>query len=69
MFLNSAKAFGRDNSLERMVERPKEMEKIHFPIARPTIENLIRVLIYDFDVPSHVGPDEFEPVLISRSFR
>ncbi len=44
-------------------ERPIEMEKIHFPIARPTIENLIRVLVYDFNVPSHVQPKVFEPVL------
>lgn len=43
--------------------RPKEMEKVHFPIARPTIENLIRVLVYDFDVPSHTKPQDFEPVL------
>jgi hypothetical protein len=43
--------------------RPKEMEKIHFPIARPTLENLIRVLVYDFEVSTHHPAAVFEPIL------
>ena len=39
------------------------MEKIHFPTPRPTIESLIRVLVYDFDVKSKCDPSVFEPVL------
>ncbi|MBZ0188778.1 MAG: hypothetical protein K8F91_21220, partial [Candidatus Obscuribacterales bacterium] len=34
-----------------------------FPVARPTIENLIRLLVYDFDIHLHVEPSVFEPVL------
>jgi hypothetical protein len=44
-------------------QRPKDLEKIHFPIARPTIENLIRVLVYDFGVKPQSEPSVFEPVL------
>lgn len=43
--------------------RPKDMEKVHFPTPRPTIESLIRVLVYDFDVKSKCEPRVFEPVL------
>jgi len=45
--------------------RPKDMEKVHFPIARPTIESLIRLLAYDFNVPTHIPPEQFEPILRS----
>jgi len=43
--------------------RPKGMEKIHFPTPRPTIESLIRALVYDFDVKPKCEPRIFEPVL------
>lgn len=43
--------------------RPKDMERVHFPIARPTIESLIRLLVYDFEIGSHTAPEVFEPVL------
>jgi hypothetical protein len=44
-------------------KRPKDMEKIHFSVPRPTIENLIRVLVYDFEVPPKIPAQVFEPVL------
>ncbi|MBU6450785.1 MAG: hypothetical protein KGS72_03330 [Cyanobacteria bacterium REEB67] len=46
-------------------KRPKDMVKVHFPTPRPTIESLIRVLVYDFNVESKCEPRVFEPVLRS----
>jgi len=43
--------------------RPKDMEKVHFPTPRPTIESLIRLLVYDFNVKPKCDPSIFEPVL------
>ncbi len=43
--------------------RPKDMERVHFPIARPTIESLIRLLVYDFNTGSHTDAEVFEPIL------
>lgn len=41
----------------------KDLPKIHFPVVRPTIEGVIRILINDFGVESSTERDLWEPML------
>lgn len=52
----------RDGAKEAITNL-KDMHKIHFPVVRPTIEGLIRILVDDFGVKTNTERDEWEPVL------
>jgi hypothetical protein len=42
---------------------PRLLERVHFPVARPTLEGVIRLLAGQFGVPTREEPDVWRPVL------
>jgi hypothetical protein len=47
----------------RKTDKLKDLPNIHFPIVRPTIEGIIRLLVDDFGVDTHTSRTIWEPML------
>jgi hypothetical protein len=41
----------------------KPLPKIHFPVLRPTLEGVIRLLVYEFDLPTNTEQSIWGPIL------